>query len=81
MEAVMTDDIRRHPDGGIDFDLYRARSNAMRRKALRDSYALRLGSIGVVTMLALASFVAVIVATPAPDRHASATVVHARFAH
>ena len=52
----MTDTIRRHPDGSIDFDFYRADAVALRRQAMRDAgmrNSVRRASVGVLTALAL----------------------------
>ncbi len=34
-------DIRRHPDGSLDFDFYRTRAIALRRQAMQDSAMLK----------------------------------------
>jgi hypothetical protein len=62
-------DIRRHPDGSIDVDFYRARAAALRGQAKRDRVMLKMASVIVLSVaggLALAMLVA------APEQHAPA---------
>jgi hypothetical protein len=35
-------EFRRHPDGRVDFDFYRLRAAALRRRAMRDRAALNM---------------------------------------
>ena len=54
----MSDDVRRHPDGSIDFDFYRAEAVQLRRQALRD--ALRSANAGTSVMAGALGFAIVI---------------------
>ena len=45
---IGTENIRRHPDGSIDFDFYRADARALRRQAMRDAIAPRRVSVGAL---------------------------------
>ena len=56
----MTDDVRRHPNGCIDFDFYRTRATALRGQAMRDAATLRLASAGAVVMAGALGFALVI---------------------
>jgi hypothetical protein len=56
-------DIRRHPDGSIDIDFYRARAAALRGQAKRDGVMLKMASAIVLTV-ASGLALAVLVATP-----------------
>jgi hypothetical protein len=55
---------RRHADGSIDFDFYRARSRALRSQAMRD--ALQLTAAAKVALISAAAVVtaAAIAVTP-----------------
>jgi hypothetical protein len=56
--AVQHSTPRRHPDGSIDFDYYRGRALALRRKSLRRTFrrvSLSTAGLVVVTALALAA--------------------------
>jgi hypothetical protein len=57
----MTDEIRRHSDGSIDFDFYRAEAGARRREAQRA--ALRHGAVGASVMAGALGFAVVIPAS------------------
>jgi hypothetical protein len=60
----MTDDIRRHPNGCIDYDFYRAQAVALRRQAMRDigpglagvGTAIMAGGLGFATVIPAAGF-------------------------
>jgi hypothetical protein len=61
METTMTaplDPIRRHPDGSIDFDRYRADIHAVRRQAIEDASklgaALKFAAAIAVMLIAIA---------------------------
>ena len=54
----MTDEIRRHPDGSIDFDFYRSDAASRRREARRG--ALRHGVAGASVMAGALGFALVI---------------------
>ena len=62
-------DIRRHPDGSIDIDFYRARAAALRGQAKRDGVMLKMASAVVLTV---AGGLAVAVLVAAPEQHAPA---------
>jgi hypothetical protein len=55
----MSDDIRRHPNGWIDHDFYRAEAIALRRQAMRDGgpgfaasgTAIMAGGLGFATVI------------------------------
>jgi hypothetical protein len=58
-----TDTVRRHPDGSIDFDFYRAGATALRRQAMEDAFklksaarlmALSAAALAVATLIAWA---------------------------
>jgi hypothetical protein len=70
----MIDEFRRHPDGSIDFDFYRARATTLRRQAMRGACTLRTTSAGALVMAGALGFAVVIpsVATPMRDRLAAA---------
>jgi hypothetical protein len=53
-------DIRRHPDGAIDLDFYRAGATALYRQAMQDSARSRAGC---AAMLGMAAALAVTVMT------------------
>jgi hypothetical protein len=50
----MTDDqhVRRHSDGSIDFDFYRARATTMRRQAMRDAFARKVAGRSAAAIVA-----------------------------
>jgi hypothetical protein len=61
MESKMTnplEPIRRHPDGSIDFDRYRADIHALRHQAMQDASklgaALKLAAAVVMMLVAIA---------------------------
>ena len=67
--------VRRHPDGSINFDFYRASAAALRRQAMRDSPALRTASASALVMAGALGFAVVIPSIAAPtvgERLASA---------
>ena len=70
----MTDEFRRHPDGSIDFDFYRARATTLRRQAMRDAFTLRTGSAGALVMAGALGCAVVVpsITTPVRDRLAAA---------
>lgn len=64
----MNEDIRRHPNGPIDFDFYRTRGVALRRQAMRDA-GMRIASAGASSVMAGAlGFAIVIPSTTASIR-------------
>lgn len=64
MEATERE-IRRHPDGSIDFGFYRARAAVLRRQALGDTSALKAAGAVVLTIVsALAIFFLVAESAP-----------------
>ena len=75
INRIPTDSVRRHADGSIDFDFYRATMIALRRQAMRDTHVLRTAAVGAVMTVAAMSFVAAILAMPTFSHHATATVV------
>jgi hypothetical protein len=61
-------DIRRHPDGSIDFDFYRTRAVTLRGQMIREAAALKtFGTLVLMIVGVVAVFLAV---APAPS-HAS----------
>ena len=63
---MQPDQIRRHPDGSIDIDFYRAKANALRTQAIRD-FVGKI-SFGVVApFVAAALVVAALAIAPAHD--------------
>lgn len=58
----MTDqtEVRRHADGSIDYDFYRARAHALRRQALRDTKMLPMASAGALVMAGALGFALVV---------------------
>jgi hypothetical protein len=59
-------DIRRHPDGSIDFDFYRTRAVTLRGQVIREETALKaFGTLVVMIVGVVAVFLAV---APAPPR-------------
>ena len=65
-DAIMTQthDIRRHPDGSIDFDFYRNNATALRGEAMRENRALRIASAGTVVMAGAIGFALVVPSAP-----------------
>jgi hypothetical protein len=66
-----TDTSRRHPDGSIDFDFYRADAKALRRQAMRDVGTLRgvrRASAGVLAAAVL-GLTMVLAFAPRQDRN------------
>ena len=69
---TQTHDVRRHPDGSIDFDFYRASATALRGQAMRDNRALRAASAGAVVMAGAIGFALVVPSAPSlGDRFAA----------
>jgi len=57
--------VRRHPDGSIDFDFYRASATALRSQAMHDNRTLRVASAGAVVMAGAIGFALVVPSAPA----------------
>jgi hypothetical protein len=70
---TQTHDIRRHPDGSIDFDFYRASAAELRRQAMRDNRTLRVASAGAVVMAGAIGFALVVPSAPVPGDRIAAT--------
>jgi hypothetical protein len=70
---AMSHDIRRHPDGSIDFDFYRVRATALRRQAMQGAFAVRPTCAGVLTIVGALFVVFLVVGAPirAPNSHAA----------
>ena len=66
--------VRRHHDGSIDFDFYRASAAALRRQGMRDGPAVRAASVSALIMAGALGFAIVIpsIAPAAGERLASA---------
>jgi len=59
-------DIRRHPDGSLDFDFYRRRATKLRRQARRKF--LRANAVPLTrALIAVAAIVAALYLAPAAD--------------
>ena len=58
-------DIRRHGDGTIDFDFYRAQAAALRSQAMREAFKFKATFKFVLMTFALAGGVAVAAFAPA----------------
>jgi hypothetical protein len=56
-------DIRRHPDGSIDIDFYRAGTTALRRQAMRDAWKLRRATAAVLVTLGVVAVAGTITST------------------
>jgi len=55
---MQSDEIRRHPDGSIDYDFYRARAGALRSQAMQDllrKITLRRAALVLTAALAVAA--------------------------
>jgi MprA protease rhombosortase-interaction domain-containing protein len=52
--------IRRHSNGSIDFDAYRAGATAQRGQALHDAHALRMITAGALVMAGVLGFAIVL---------------------
>ena len=63
--------IRRHPDGSIDFDRYRADIHALRHHAMQDA-----SKLGAALKLAAAIAVMVVAIAVAPSRQADDAACH-----
>lgn len=57
----MTDIIRRHPDGSIDFDFYRADATRMRTEAMRGSLTGPWAKAGMLVMLACVTVLSILI--------------------
>lgn len=66
-------DIRRHPDGSIDFDFYRANATALRGQAMRDNRSLRMASAGNVVMAGAIGFALVVPSASVPGERVAAS--------
>ena len=66
MTSAINRHIRRHPDGSIDFDVYRTGAIALRRKAMRDGKTLRNACAGLLTLASALAVVLLIAAAPMP---------------
>ena len=53
-------DIRRHPNGSIDLEFYRASATALRRQAMHDNRPLRGASASAMVMAGAVGFALVI---------------------
>ena len=73
----MTDDVRRHPNGCIDFDFYRAEAVVLRRQAQR-SAGLRLRLAIKAVMSGAIGFATVTPATPRGESAVAAPATHTR---
>jgi hypothetical protein len=58
-------EIRRHDDGPIDFDFYRAQARSLRAQAMRDAFTLKATFNFTLIVLCLIVGVTFIAATPA----------------
>ena len=58
----MTDEteIRRHADGSVDIDFYRARAHTLRRQAIRDAKMMPMASAGALVMAGALGFALVV---------------------
>ena len=71
---TQTDTVRRHPNGSIDFDFYRAGATALRRQAMRDGATLRKALAGALVTM---SVLGLVIGFAAPPRQASHAVTAA----
>jgi hypothetical protein len=62
-----TDPVRRHHDGSIDFDFYRAGATALRRQAMQDGKVLRKMSGAMLTFACVIGVVTLIASTASRD--------------
>jgi hypothetical protein len=60
---IQSHEIRRHPDGSIDFDFYRTRATTMRAQAMQDGLKLKVAFR--FTLVTLAMIVGVTIAASA----------------
>ncbi len=58
--------VRRHHDGSIDYDFYRARAKALHAQAMRDFFAKR--SLSKMAVIAAATLIAAAAIVIAPGR-------------
>ena len=70
---TQTHDIRRHPDGSIDFDFYRASATVLRGEAMRDNRSLRMASAGTAVMAGAIGFALVVPSASALGDRVAAT--------
>lgn len=68
---TQTHTVRRHPDGSIDFDFYRANAIALRRQTLRDFVTLKIAGASVLATIATLALVVFIAASPSPASQAA----------
>ena len=68
-------DIRRRPNGSIDFDFYRTRAAALRGQAMRDAFTLRAVGTVILTMTGVLAVVFLFGATPTRVPVGDATVL------
>ena len=61
---TQSQEIRRHRDGSIDFDFYRARAVALRSQAMREAFELK-STLKFVLVTAVAITAVTVVAAPA----------------
>ena len=64
MTQKIKQDIRRHPDSGIDFDFYCTGATALRDQAKRDASALKAACVFVLTMFGAIAVALLIAAEP-----------------
>jgi hypothetical protein len=72
----MSDEVRRRPNGSIDYDFYRAEAERLRRQAIRD--AARSTAGGAAVMAGALGFALVIPSAAPVDRVAALLSSHLR---
>ena len=68
---MINQDIRRHPNGSIDFDFYRTRAAALRGQAMRDAFTLRAVGAVILTMTGVLAVVFLVAAACGPAQAAN----------
>ena len=66
IQGPLAQDIRRHPDGSINFDFYRYRSRALRTQAMREALSIKPKFASRPTLFAalVLSTVAIVISAP-----------------
>jgi len=61
---TQTDTVRRHPNGAIDLDFYRAGATALRRQAMRDASTVRKAFAGALVTMGVLGLAVGVAALP-----------------
>jgi hypothetical protein len=80
MTSTISHNARRHADGTIDLDFYRAGATALRRRSMHDGKTLRAAGAGVLALAGAVALVILVAAGPMPASRGIASVAQTETA-